>query len=193
MFLSYAENINPFGATKKFRCLDSPFHYLIEAFCLLSSPTWAAYFPRQFCGPLLPPAQECNSLQRISFTHHHSQYLPPFLLIYPLVNLPIPKTFRIQVPASQIGIPLTDTARLCVSVPSSSTRSPPSSVFFSSLPMECLLRSNTVVLSPTLEPLPRDLANPTHHSSLIHTILGACALDIPSPRSLCNLFQPPAP
>lgn len=106
MFLSYAENINPFGATKKFRCLDSPFHYLGEAFCLLSSPTWAAYFPRQFCGPLLPPAQECNSLQRISFTHHHSQYLPPFLLIYPLVNLPIPKTVRIQVPASQIGIPL---------------------------------------------------------------------------------------
>lgn len=103
--LSYAQNINPLDATKKFRCLDSSFHYVVGTFCLPSSPTWAAYSSRQFYGPLLPPAQECNSLQCISFTHHHSQYLPPFLLIYPLVNLPIPERFRIQGPASQIRIP----------------------------------------------------------------------------------------
>lgn len=48
-------------------------------------------FSRQLCGPLLPPAQECNSLQCISFTHHHAQYLPPFLRIYPQVYLPVLK------------------------------------------------------------------------------------------------------
>lgn len=107
----YAQNINPFGATKKFRCLDSSFHYLVEAFYLLSSPTWAAYFSHQFCGPLLPPAQECNSLQRISFTHHHSQYLPPFLLIYPLGNLPILKDSVSKCPHLKLEYPSTYTAR----------------------------------------------------------------------------------
>ena len=43
-----------------------------------------------------------------------------------------------------------------------------------------------------MQPLPRDLASPAYHPSLIHTILGACVLDAPSPISLCNLFQPPA-
>ena len=43
-----------------------------------------------------------------------------------------------------------------------------------------------------MQPLPRDLASPAYHPSLIHTILGACVLNAPSPISLCNLFQPPA-
>lgn len=129
------------------------------------------------------------------------QYLPPFLRIYTFVNLPCPKIFRISVPASPIRIPLAWHCRgflddfkentqawAFLSPPTVSTRSPTSSVFCCSLPVECLLRGNPLALgSQILQPLPRDLASPACHSTSIHTILGACALDSPSLSSLCNL------
>lgn len=171
-------------------------------------PRFTTSVKRFVCFPLLPgqPISPVSFVVPCCPQHKSATHYSVFLLLttIPSISLhfcsfipwwtsPSPKQSVSRCPHLKLEYPSTDTARLCVSVPSGSTRSPPSSVFFCSLPMECLLRSNTVVLSPTLEPLPRDLANPTHHSSLIHTILGACALDIPSPRSLCNLFQPPAP
>lgn len=87
-----------------------PFSSTLEAFYLLSGSTLAAYFSCRLCGPLLPPAQECNSLQCISFTHHDSQYLPPFPAIHPLVNLLVHKRSVSRCPHLKLEYPSTSTA-----------------------------------------------------------------------------------
>lgn len=86
-----------------------PFSSTLEAFYSLSCSTLAVYFYR-LCGPLLPPAQECNSLQSISFTHQDSQYLPPFPAIHPLVNLLVHKRSVSRCPHLKLEYPSTSNA-----------------------------------------------------------------------------------
>lgn len=69
-----------------------------------------AYFSRQLCGPLLPPAQECNSLQCISFTHRHSSISLHFCASIPSRTSPSPKDSVTRCPHLKLEYPSPDTA-----------------------------------------------------------------------------------
>lgn len=95
---------------------------------LLSCPTCTAYFSRQLCGPLLPPAQECISLQCISFyspscpvSPSISAHLSPGVLPHPQDSVSRCPHLKSEYPSPDIArafwTPSKRTHRLHVSVP----------------------------------------------------------------------------